>query len=224
MQQTIIKQTEKPDLKVVKNLYQKLIEIRKQIPYLQKKTKGQNGQYVDGSTVLAEIRPKIDELGLLLVPSIVNSEMSNITVMEGNPAKEKVKQIVKCDMIFTWINIDNPDEKLEVPFACFGMQNDISMAFGSALTYTERYFLLKFFNIATDKDDPDSFANKSKKPNKTGVDVDDPDFEILLELKNQKSNSDVFKYRTDNIGNVADRAGFIKAVNNQLEAIKNGSL
>ena len=33
---------------------------------------------------------------------------------------------------------------------------------GKALTYGEKYFLLKFFNIATDKDDPDSFQRKQE--------------------------------------------------------------
>jgi hypothetical protein len=28
------------------------------------------------------------------------------------------------------------------------------------MTYAEKYFMLKFFNIATDKDDPDSFQKK----------------------------------------------------------------
>ena len=31
---------------------------------------------------------------------------------------------------------------------------------GKALTYAEKYFMLKFFNIPTDKDDPDSFQKK----------------------------------------------------------------
>jgi hypothetical protein len=32
---------------------------------------------------------------------------------------------------------------------------------GKCYTYNEKYFLLKFFNIATDKDDPDSFQKKN---------------------------------------------------------------
>lgn len=206
------------------NIYEKLLEIRKSIPYLQKKEKGQNCQYVKGSEILALIRPKIDDTGLLLIPSVVNTEITNVTVLEGNPAKEKVKQIVNANMVFTWINVENPEEKLEVPFACFGMQNDISMAFGSALTYTERYFLLKFFNIPTDKDDPDTFQKKNKKVIKNGIDEESPDFDVLLELKNQKTVGEVSKFRANNISLVSDRAEFIKAVNKQLEDIKNGNI
>lgn len=203
------------------NIYEKLLEIRKSVQYLQKDTSGQNCKYVSGSRVLAEIRPKMDELGLLLIPQIINSQISNITVVEGTPAKEKIKQIVQCNMIFTWINAEKPEEKIDVPFSAFGMQNDISMAFGSALTYTERYFLLKFFNIATDKDDPDTFTNKtSKKPKTQTVQDDDADFDILQELNNMKTVSDIAKYRANNMPHVQDRVNFIKAVNQQLERIK----
>ena len=38
-----------------------------------------------------------------------------------------------------------------------------AMAGGAALTYFERYFLLKFFQIPTAKDDPEFFKNKTKE-------------------------------------------------------------
>ena len=41
----------------------------------------------------------------------------------------------------------------------------ISKAHGTALTYAERYFLMKFFNIPTDEDDADA-KQKQEKYNK----------------------------------------------------------
>lgn len=41
-----------------------------------------------------------------------------------------------------------------------GNQSDSSMAFGSALTYSERYFLLKYFHCATTEDDPDAIRTR----------------------------------------------------------------
>jgi ribosomal protein L7Ae-like RNA K-turn-binding protein len=137
------------------NLYQKLIEVRKIVPYLKKDTKGYQYVYVKGSTVLGAIMEKMNDLNLLLVPKIVDHK----TNMMGAP--EKNKPTIDCTMIMTWINADNPTEQLDVPFVCVGTQDDISKALGSALTYSERYFLLKFFNIATDKDDPDSQQTKT---------------------------------------------------------------
>ena len=41
-------------------------------------------------------------------------------------------------------------------------QNDISKAFGSALTYSERYLLLKSLGAPTDEDDPDKTTEDKK--------------------------------------------------------------
>jgi len=144
------------------NLYQKLVEIRKVVPYLKKDTKSYKYSYVSGSSILSELVSKMNELQVLLVSSVVDYQISS----------EK-KQTVSCKMLMTWINAENPEERLEVPFACFGSQDDISKAFGSALTYSERYFLLKFFNIATDDMDPDKSQGKQKAFNpKQSVEVD----------------------------------------------------
>ena len=39
---------------------------------------------------------------------------------------------------------------------------DTEQGIGNALTYAERYFLLKFFKIPTDSDDPDAFLKNHK--------------------------------------------------------------
>jgi len=137
------------------NLYQKLVEVRKEVKYLQKDTAGYNFKYVSGATVIGSLRKKMDELGLLLVSSI--KEYGYEVVTEKNKKGEtSTAYVIQCKMLFTWINAENPEERLDVPYCCFGSQSDVSQALGSALTYSERYFLLKFFNIATDKDDPDA--------------------------------------------------------------------
>ena len=57
-------------------------------------------------------------------------------------------------MRFTWIDCDT-GERDENLFGANG-QNDWEKGLGSALTYAERYFLLKFFHISTDEDDIDN--------------------------------------------------------------------
>ena len=143
---------------VVLNIHQKLIAIRKAAPYLKQDTKGYNYTYASGTTVLGHLKSKMDELSVLLVPSIIEFEARLMPIKEKGTITEK--PTVVCKMLMTWIDADNPKDSLEVPWSCFGTQDDISKAFGSALTYAERYFLLKFFNIPTDKDDPDKFEKK----------------------------------------------------------------
>lgn len=146
------------------NLYQKLVEVRKIVPYLQKSATSFGYKYVAGTDVLAPIVLKMNANNLILYPTVLNG---TVEILEESKINKKTgeqeisrNRIVKADMIMTWIDADNPEDRLEVPFMLYGEQNDVSKAFGSGLTYSERYFLLKFFNIATDKDDPDFWHKK----------------------------------------------------------------
>ena len=65
-------------------------------------------------------------------------------------------------MTWTWLNDDAPDEKVVIGWALVVQQGDASQAFGAGLTYAARYFLLKYFNVATTNDDPDAYRSKQK--------------------------------------------------------------
>jgi hypothetical protein len=134
------------------NIYQKLVEVRKAVPYLQKEAKGHQYNYVSSSQVLAAVRKKMDEVGLLLIPSVVDKEVH----IDGKNIFTELK------MEFTWVNAEKPDETIKTPWYGQGMDIAGEKGVGKALTYAEKYFLLKFFNIATDKDDPDAFQHKDE--------------------------------------------------------------
>ncbi|MNT28935.1 ERF superfamily protein [compost metagenome] len=63
-------------------------------------------------------------------------------------------------MSMTWINADEPTEQIECPWYSQGVDIAGEKGVGKALTYGEKNFILKFFNIATDKDDPDAFQHR----------------------------------------------------------------
>lgn len=138
------------------SLLQKLVEIQKSVRALGKNSSAGVGvsvyQYVSGSKVLDFIRPKMDELGILLVQQIDSIENERIDYNTKTGVKSEL--LSKVDMTFTWIDAESGD-KLSVPFGANGM-NNWDKGLGSALTYAERYFLLKFFHIATDEDDVDA--------------------------------------------------------------------
>ncbi|MCE5089197.1 ERF family protein [Staphylococcus devriesei] len=139
------------------NLYQKIADVKAHIDGFTKDTKGYNYSYVSGSQVLHRIRNKMIEHNLLLVPHTENEEVTETTNAKGKP-----EHIVKLKLTYKWINADNPQEILEVPFFAVGQQDDVSKAHGTALTYAERYFLMKFFNIPTDEDDADAKQKQDK--------------------------------------------------------------
>lgn len=149
------------------NLYQKLLVIQKKINGLGKDKKGNNYSYVTGDKVLGEIKPLMNELGLILkqeVLSIDNERMDYRTGIGTAYEKPKSEILSKVMMQFTWIDTESGDKDVNL-FGANG-QNDWEKGLGSALTYAERYFLLKFFHIATDEDDIDNDnRKKDNKPN-----------------------------------------------------------
>ena len=145
-----------------KNIYQKIVEVRKNIDGFKKDQKSFGYQYVSGNQILRNIKCLMDDLGLLLIPSLDYStlewEKHHYITSKG---KEAMDFIVQARMTYTWVNADNPEEKIEVPWVCIGQQaDDISKAMGTAMTYNERYFLLKFFGLPTDQDDADARYNR----------------------------------------------------------------
>lgn len=146
------------------NIYQKLIEVRKEVPYLQKADKGYQFNYTGSSRVLGSLKMKMDELGLLLIPKVLDKRVYMETIEYPDPKtnlpKKTTTYFTELDMEYTWVNAENPEEQITVPWYGQGIDTAGEKGVGKALTYAEKYFMLKFFNIATDKDDPDAFQKK----------------------------------------------------------------
>lgn len=151
------------------NLYEKLVELKAFVAKegLNKDKKGFNYTYVTGDQILAKLVFKMEELKLLLLPSskVGNHEQYNYKTSKN---VDKTDFIVKGEMSYTWINAENPEEQFTSSWAYYGQQEDVSKAYGSGLTYAERYYLLKFLGVPTDQDDPDNrtYANKGNYQNK----------------------------------------------------------
>lgn len=156
----------------VLNIYQKLAKIRKQVEVIQKNKSGFNYKYVTDDELLAKLTVLMDKYGLSLVPSIVQGTTKHeqyhyfktkIDKVSKQPYDEHNNEIiVSADMVYTWINNENPEERIEIPWATIGQQADSSQALGSGLTYSMRYFLLKYFSIATPDDDVDNWRSKQR--------------------------------------------------------------
>lgn len=148
------------------NLHQKLVEIRKEIDVFKKDTQGYNYSYVSGSQVLGKIQNKMNELGVLLYPKMKGLEHTTYDYQQYNKKTERMENktdfVISGEMQYVWQNAENPSETIEIDWNLYGQQDDISKAYGSALTYSERYFLLKFFNAPTDDDDPDTRQGENK--------------------------------------------------------------
>jgi len=142
------------------NLRQKLVEIRKSIEFLQKTEKGDRGNYVDAAVLLHKIREGMNTYGVLLSPSITNAVTKQVEAPTKNSSTNK-DFMVDLHMSYAWHD-SGSDEIIVVPWFATGTHmKDPSMAFGGALTYSERYFLMKYFQIPTSNDDPELFEQKT---------------------------------------------------------------
>lgn len=151
------------------NLFQKIVEVKANIDGFTKDAKSYNYSYVSGSQVLHRIRNKMIENNLLLIPKTTEENYKQIQVTRFNQkAKREItvtEFVVEMKLTYVWINADKPEEQLEIPFYAVGQQDDVSKAHGTGLTYAERYFLMKFFNIPTDEDDADAKEKQEKYAN-----------------------------------------------------------
>lgn len=153
------------------NLYEKLARVRQRVEIMQKDASGYNYSFVSGESLLAKITGLMKELNISLIPRIVPGTMQVSHV--ATPKKKFLKEVglyddatyeylVQAEMEYTWVNNENPEEKVIIPWVFVGSQSDPSQAFGSGLTYAARYFLLRFFSVATDELDPDNWRSKQR--------------------------------------------------------------
>jgi hypothetical protein len=138
------------------NLYQKLLVIQKTVNGLGKDKKSFSYSYVTGDKLLGEVKPLMNDLGLILKQEVLSIENTrqDYTMVKDGKERTKCEILSKVEMRFTWIDTETGQSDVNL-FGANG-QNEWEKGLGSALTYAERYFLLKFFHIATDEDDIDN--------------------------------------------------------------------
>lgn len=145
------------------NLYNKLIEVRKHATYVQKNSSGFQFMYADEKDILALIRPKMDDLGIWLdietgQPTATFQQEKVEKQGKGQPSVMRTVTMVEIPVIFTWVNADDPNDRIEKRIYLQGEAGN-PQVLGGLLTYATRYFLYKNFLVATDVMDPDAFHN-----------------------------------------------------------------
>lgn len=153
------------------NLVQKLARIRAIADVVSKEKRGYNYTYADITSILAKITAGMKKYGVSLIPQIVpgTAEVSQNVIVNTKFDKTgkaydntATEMLVKADMLFTWVNDEDPTETIQVPWFVTGSQGDPSQALGSGLTYCTRYFLCNYFQIAQADKDVDEYRSKQK--------------------------------------------------------------
>lgn len=158
------------------NLVQKLAKIRAISDAVSKDKRGYNYKYADITSILAKVTAGMKKYNVSLMPGIVpgTADVQQSTIVNtkfdktGKPYEQtSTEMLVKADMVFKWVNDDNPNDYIDVPWVVTGSQSDPSQALGSGLTYCTRYFLCNFFQIAQPETDVDEYRSKQKEAEKS---------------------------------------------------------
>lgn len=145
--------------KELNSLDEKLMELKKLVSIMKKDSEGHGYNYVSEESILLALNDKMIELGIKLTPQFVPgtlySEVVNYQNAKGQP---KTDVLVRSELQFIWKDIKTGETEV-VDWGLLGQQADGSQALGSGLTYANRYFLLKYFNVTTSNDDPDKIRS-----------------------------------------------------------------
>lgn len=140
------------------SVYKKLHQVQAATRSLAADAQGQTGaakyNYVSGAKLLSVIRPVMDQVGLMLTQEVVGIENTPIEYQTSKGVKTEM--FTSVHLRFTWIDTED-GSSLSNDFFANGM-NAWDKGLGSALTYGERYYLMKTFHIATDEDDVDALV------------------------------------------------------------------
>ena len=136
------------------NLYQRLLSVQRAVTYFQQNQQGDRFMYVASGDVLTTIREAMDVAGVILSVSVLDAQV------ELNCVYKNAQHFTQITVGLEWINADNPEERLSWQMYGQGIDSG-EKGVGKALTYAEKYGLLKFFHVATGKhDDPDSYQDE----------------------------------------------------------------
>lgn len=154
------------------NLYQRMSAITSELRRVAKNLNvgvGQN-QYkaVGEADVLDAVKPLEEKYGVYSYP--VNRKLVESEVLEYEAYNKYTKQnetkrqfFMRVETIYRFVNIDKSEEFLEIITYGDGMDSQ-DKAPGKAMTYADKYALLKGYKIGTG-DDPDQHASEyMKKP------------------------------------------------------------
>jgi hypothetical protein len=133
-----------------KAIYKKLFDIQKRIPALAKDAETKEYAYLSDERLLGVVRPLMDECGLMLTVQTTGRSVRADETKSGT-----TRYFTEIDIKFTWVDVETGDT-LEHTFTAQGVDLAGEKGIGKALTYGEKYYLLKLFHIPTPKDDPDA--------------------------------------------------------------------
>ena len=177
------------------NIYQKMAAVTQEISRVAKNLKVGEGKAsykaVGEADVLAAVRPAEEKAGIYSYPcdrEIVESAVLTTTSEYNGNKKETNKQFMRIKTVYRFVNIENPDEYIDIITYGDGVDTQ-DKAPGKAMTYADKYALLKAYKIITG-DDPDQVYSEefTKKVSNTPM-ASEKQIAFLKKLGNESQKN-----------------------------------
>lgn len=158
------------------NIYEKLAAITAELNAVAKNLRVGEGRSaykaVGEADVLAAVKPLEAQYKVYSYPAsrrIVESDVITTKKVYNGQESETSKFFMRVETVYRFVNIENPEEVVEVTTYGDGVDSG-DKAPGKAMTYGDKYALLKAYKIITG-DDPDQTASEETKVTRTGSHV-----------------------------------------------------
>lgn len=157
-----------------KNIFQRMALITAELQTVAKNltvATGGNNSYkaVSERDILDAVKPLEEKHGVYSYPvnrtvlesNLLESE-SSFTDSKGNTkVTQKTTFMTRIETVYRFVNVDKPDEYIETTTFAEGIDAQ-DKGSGKAMTYADKYALMKAYKISTG-DDPDQDASKEEK-------------------------------------------------------------
>lgn len=149
---------------IIKNIYQKMSEATAKIETVAKNLVVSTGKSsykaVSEADVLRAVKPIEVEVGIYSYPftrNIILAERNEIESMFNGQKSTKIQMYIRIITVYRFVNVDKPEEYIDITTYGDGVDSQ-DKAPGKAMTYADKYALLKAYKIQTGED-PDQEAS-----------------------------------------------------------------
>lgn len=147
------------------NIFQRMLAATSEINRVAKNlkvdiSKSQSYKAVAESDVLEAVKPIEEKYGIYSYPisrKIIKDEAYTTTSEYDGRKSEKTTFFMRLETVYRFVNTDNPTEYIDITTYGDGVDTQ-DKAPGKAMTYADKYALLKAYKIQTG-DDPDANAS-----------------------------------------------------------------
>ena len=153
------------------NIYQRLLKITEELKTVEKNlsvpvTKNNSYKAVGERDVLDAVKPLEAKYGVYSYAYdrkiIENGELTSTRKdFQTGEVKELKQLYMRLEVVYRFVNVDNPEEYVEIKTYGDGIDSGDKAA-GKAMTYADKYALLKAYKISTGED-PDQEASDELK-------------------------------------------------------------